>query len=71
MLSPTAPVASANCCVCISTVALRETGWLLPVPRLLLDVTGLPPLPLPPLLSAMVVVAAAVLAASACFSTEQ
>lgn len=67
MLSPTAPVASANCCVCISTVALRDTGWLLPVPRLLLGATELLLLLL---LSAMVV-AAAVLAASACFSTEQ
>jgi hypothetical protein len=37
---PTAPVASANCCACSSTVARRETGWV-PVLRLLLGLPGL------------------------------
>jgi hypothetical protein len=67
VLRPTAPVASANCCVCISTVALRDTGWLLlPAPRLLLGVAVLA------LLLALSAAAAVVLlTASACFSTEQ
>jgi hypothetical protein len=37
---PTVPVASANCCVCSSTVARREAGWVL-VLRLLLGLPGL------------------------------
>lgn len=40
VLDPTAPVASANCCVCSSTVARREAGWV-PVLRLLLGLPGL------------------------------